>query len=189
MTAREQLDHGLPWGTIERWNKKGVVHAIHLANGNGLWTDLDDNEKPVAEGRMASGLKEGPWFEPEVDMTASGTYAAGDRIGAWTFKDAAGTKRREGFFLAGRQNGAWQYWDEDGGLVAKGRFANGNVDGAWTLYLRGDVTQRLVFKADKLVMVDGRRATKQYQNGFLRSLFVAEPSMIEPMNAPAAIDL
>lgn len=190
---RESWDAGVPHGAFELWDADGkLVDRTELVAGTGRWVGYDTSGRKLAEGQLADNRKTGAWGELAEDNTGwdTGAYRDGVATGVWQQLAAPGGARlAEGSYAAGQRSGAWTFWRPDGTLRAKGSFRAGRPDGPWTIFDADGKTaaQALGFRAGVLATVDGVRATRAWRRGARRVRFERAPEPIAPVE-PVAPD-
>lgn len=175
-------DHGVRHGAFEWWNAGKLVGKTTLDHGTGDWVEFE-GERLVARGKLVKDVRDGAWALDDRDHRgwSEGAFAMGKRTGRWTnwTDDTKAVKRWEGAYKNDERDGAWAFWRDDGTKLGKGNYVMGKVDGAWVIYDKAGtaVEQELVFRKNKVLKVDGERATEGHQAAFDEaSRFVTEPT-------------
>jgi antitoxin component YwqK of YwqJK toxin-antitoxin module len=184
---RESWNQGVPDGAFELWDAGGkLVDRTELVAGTGRWFAHDTSGRKLAEGALTDNKKTGVWGELAEDNTGwdTGAYHGGVATGVWQqLASPGGPKLAEGSYAAGQRSGAWTFWRPDGTLRARGGFRAGRPDGAWTIFDDDGKTpaQTLGFRAGVLTSVDGVRATRAWRRGARRVRFERAPQPVAPV--------
>ena len=171
-TSIAHWDHGKRHGVFEYWHAGKLLAKTTMEQDTGDWIEYRD-DRLMQKGRLVNGVRTGPWELDQNGQFDVGPFVAGKRNGAWTiYADDRKTKQAEGTFKNDKKHGAWTVWrttDDGTKIEGKGGYADDKLDGTWKIIVDSELAQTLGFRKGALVTVDGRRATKQWQNGYARS--------------------
>lgn len=178
-------DQGKAHGVFEYWHAGKLLARTTMTQDSGDWVEYS-GDRLVEKGRMENGVRVGPWQIEDAGNRrwSVGAFTAGKRTGPWTHydNDDRAKKRAEGEYVADKRHGAWTIWnaESDPPVTAKGTYVAGEMDGTWKLYTEDsdEPAQTVVIRKNKLVKVDGKRASKNYQKMFAWVTFVVTPAIL-----------
>jgi len=131
---------------------------------NGKIEEFDDAGNLILSGNFEEGLRNGKWFQVTGEIFEEGNYVDDLKNGSWKAFFSSEQIKFAGKFIYGQPDGKHLEYYKTGIIKAIEIYENGVKQGVWIDYNEdGTISGTSVYKADKLVRVNGIKVNETYE--------------------------